>query len=125
MTGKEQIATGTTSGIVKLSDVSDSSQGVDSGYAVTPKAIAEQVTSHSRYKKVFAWRNLRLTFKNSIAYFDFTNVIGTSSDVIGFCIFPYNSTSNGKVMSNDGILTIETSDTNINGDYYVSIFVNF
>ena len=50
MSGKEQIATGTTSGIVKLSDVRDSSQGVDSGYAVTPKAIAKQVTSSFAYK---------------------------------------------------------------------------
>ena len=125
MTGKEQIATGTTSGIVKLSDVRDSSQGVDSGYAVTPKAIAEQVTSPSYYKKVFSLRNLQLTFTNGIAHFDFTNVIGTSNELLGFCIFPYNVIPNGKVISKDGILTIQTNDTNVNGNYYVSIFVSF
>lgn len=125
MTGKEQIATRTTSGIVKLSDVSDSSQGVDSGYAVTPKAIAEQVTSRSDYKKCYTWRNLKLTFVNSNATFDASYIIGTTNNVVGFCIFPYNSISNGKAISENGILTIKTSDTNINGDYYVSIFVNF
>ena len=125
MTGKEQIATETTSGIVKLSDVGNSLQGVDSGYAVTSKAIAEQVTSRSDYKKVFSWRNLQLTFTDGIAHFDFTNVIGTSNALFGFCIFPYNSISNGKVISENGILTIETNDTNVNGNYYVSIFVSF
>ena len=125
MTGKEQIATGTTSGIVKLSDVGNNSQGVDSGYAVTPKAIATQVTSRSMYREVFAWRNLHLTFTNSIAHLDFTNVIGTSNALVGFCIFPYNDILTGKVISDNGILTIQTSDNNVNGDYYVSIFVNF
>lgn len=124
MTGKEQIATGTTSGIVKLSDLMNGSLGVDSGYAITPKAIANQVSSRSPYKEVFAWRNLRLTFTDGIAHFDFTNVIGTSNAIIGFCIFPYNNITTGKVISEDGILAIQTSD-NINGDYYVSVFVNF
>ena len=125
MTGKEQIATETTSGIVKLSDVSNSSQGVDSGYAVTPKAIAEQVTSRAEYKKVFSKRNLYLTFTNGIAHFDFTNVIGTSNALLGFCIFPYNRIPNGRITSEDGILAIVTSDMDVNGDYYVSIFVIF
>lgn len=124
MTGKEQIATGTTSGIVKLSNVGDNSQGVDSGYAVTPKAISNQVASRSSYREVFTWRNLHLTFTDGIAHLDFTNVIGTSSALVGFCIFPYNNITTGKVISENGILTIQTSN-NINGDYYVSVFVSF
>lgn len=125
MTGKEQIATGMTSGIVKLSDVGDSSQGVDSGYAVTPKAIAEQVTSSSPYKKCYTWRNLQLTFADGGTTFDATNVIGTTNAVVGFAIFPYNNILNGKVISENGILTIKTNDTNVNGNYYVNIFASF
>ena len=74
---------------------------------------------------MFSLRNLQLTSTDGIAHFDFTNVIGTSNELLGFCIFPYNSISNGKIMSENGILTIKTNDTDINGNYYVSIFVSF
>lgn len=125
MTGKEQIATGTTSGIVKLSDVGDSSQGVDSGYAVTPKAIAEQVTSSSSYKECYTWRNLQLTFADGDATFDATNVIGTTSAVVGFAIFPYNDIGVLKVVANSGVLSIWCYDKKINGTYYTSIVIFF
>ena len=125
MTGKEQIATGTTSGIVKLSDVGDSSQGVDSGYAVTPKAIAEQVTSSSPYKECYTWRNLQLTFADGGTTFDATNVIGTTNAVVGFAIFPYNNIGVSKVVANSGVLSIWCYDRTINGTYRTSIVIFF
>lgn len=125
MTGKEQIATGTTSGIVKLSDVADNSQDVNSGYAVTPKAIAEQVTNSSIYKECFVWRNLQLAFTDGGATFDATDTIGTTSALVGFAMFPYNNIEVSKVVSDTGTLSIWCRDKTINGTYYTSIVVFF
>lgn len=125
MTGKEQIATGTTSGIVKLSDVSNNSQDVNSGYAVTPKAIAKQVTSSSSYKECYTWRNLQLTFADGGTTFDATNVVGTTSAVVGFAIFPYNNIEVSKVVADSGVLSVLCHDRTINGTYYISIVIFF
>ena len=125
MTGKEQIATGTTSGIVKLSDVSNNSQDVNSGYAVTPKAIAEQVTSSSSYKECYTWRNLQLTFADGGTAFDATNVVGTTGAVVGFAIFPYNNIEVSKVVADSGVLSVRCHDETINGTYYISIVIFF
>lgn len=125
MTGKEQIATGTTSGIVKLSDVSNNSQDVNSGYAVTPKAIAEQVTSSSSYKECYTWRNLQLTFADGGTTFDATNVVGTTGAVVGFAIFPYNNIEVSKVVADSGVLSVRCHDETINGTYYISIVIFF
>ena len=123
MTGKEQAATGTTFGVVKLSDVGNASQGVDSGYAVTPKAICEQVTSRSPYREVFVWRNLRLTFTNGSATFDATELVGASSAVVGFAIFPYNNIEVSKVTADNGALSISCTDKTVNGTYYTSVVI--
>lgn len=125
MTGKEQIATGTTYGIVKLSDVGNNSQDVNSGYAVTPKAIAEQVTSSSIYKKYYIWRNLQLTFTGGDATFDATSVIGTTNAAVGFAIFPYNNIEVSKVVSNKGVLSVKCHDEAVNGIYYTSVVIFF
>lgn len=125
MTGKEQIAIGTTSGIVKLSDVSNNSQDVNSGYAVTPKAIAKQVTSRSAYKECYTWRNLQLTFADGGATFDATGTIGTTNAVVGFAIFPYNNIEASKVVADNGVISVWCHDRTISGTYYTSIVIFF
>lgn len=125
MTGKEQTATGTTLGVVKLSDAGNASQGADSGYAVTPKAISKQVTSRSPFREVFVWRNLQLTFTNGSATFDATELVGASSAVVGFAMFPYNNIEVSKVTAGDGVFTVSCTNKTVNGAYYTSVVIFF
>ena len=70
---------------------------------------------------ICCFRNLKLKFTNGNAKYNISKFY-KGTELIGFCMFPYNNITNGKCTSSDGILTIDVPETTgVNGEYYVSV----
>ena len=70
-------------------------------------------------KNVLVIRNAKPNFTEGVATVDATEYLN-HSNAVGFAMFPYNNLITGDVRSNNGILTIHTTDKSITGEVYCS-----